>query len=152
MAMLPDDCQRIDWIPVNYCAACIADIAVDTSTRTAPTSERVHHILNSRTITWFELLENLKAAGLHFTVVPIKDWLRVLLSNPKNSAYVLASFFNKIFFEGKEFELSKYLTEKTARRTAAFERCPIINRELVQCYLNYWSEIGFLKQGYSRIA
>ncbi len=152
MAILPDDCQRIDWIPVNYCAACIADIAVDTSTRTAPTSERVHHILNPHTITWSELLENLKAAGLHFTVVPIKDWLRVLLSNPKNPAYVLAGFFNKIFFEGKTFELSKYLTEKTARRTAAFERCPIINRELVQCYLNYWSEIGFLKQGYSRIA
>jgi thioester reductase-like protein len=150
MSMLPDDCQCVDWIPVNYAAACVADIAIDPSTRTAPISERVHHIVNPRTISWPELLKHLKAAGLHFTVVPIKDWLRVLLSSPKNPAYVLAGFFQKIFAEGTSFELAKYLTEKTARRTTALEHCPTIDRELVQCYLNYWSETGFLKQGYSR--
>lgn len=150
MGMLPDDCQRVDWIPVNCCAACIVDIAVDTSTRSAPTCERVHHILNPHVITWSQLIENLKVAGLHFTVVPIKDWLAVLLSNPKNPAYVLGGFFHKIFSDGKNFELAKYLTEKTAQRTPALELCPIINQDLLRRYLDYWSEIGFLKQGYSR--
>ena len=152
MGMLPDDCQRIDWIPVNYCGACIAEIAADTNTRTAYASERVHHILNPHNISWSDLLENLKAAGLQFKVIPIKDWLQTLLSNPRNPAYVLAGFFHKIFSGGKSFELSKYLTEKTARRTAALQSCPIIDRDLIQRYLNYWSEVGFLKKNYSRIA
>lgn len=152
MGMLPDDCQRVDWIPVDYCGSCVVDIAVEISTRTTPKSERVHHIVNPRTISWPDLLENLKAAGLQFKVVSIKDWLQKLLLNPKNPAYVLSGFFHKIFSDGKSFELSKYLTEKTILRSVALQRCPAIDQELIRRYLDYWSEIGFLKSGYIRAA
>lgn len=152
MGMLPDDFQQVDWIPVNYCGACIAEIAIDAHTHTASASERVHHILNPQNTSWSDLLENLKAAGLQFNVVSIKDWLQTLLRNPRNPAYVLAGFFHKVLHDGKNFELSKYLTEKTAHRAAALRCCPIVDRNLIQRYLNYWSEVDFLKKNYARIA
>ena len=144
LGMLPEDGQHIDWIPVNYAAASIVDIALKSSTRVTSQSERVHHILNPNSISWSQLLDYLKLSGLQFKAVPIKEWLHQLLANPNNSAYTLANFFNKIFAEGRKFEISKHNVEKTMQRTATLERCPPITPELIRRYLNYWSEVDFL--------
>lgn len=146
--ILPEDGQNIDWVPVNYAAACIADIAINTTIQTSLRSERVHHIVNPHVISWLQLLEYLRLSGLQFKPVPVEEWLHQLIANPSNPAYTLADFFNKIFAGGKKFELSKYSIEKTIRKTSALENCPPVNQELVRHYLNYWSEIGFLNQGY----
>lgn len=149
MGILPETGRRVDWIPVNYGAACVADIVVDSSTRTAPPSERVHHILHPNAITWSQLLVHLKSCGLKFTVVPTNEWLRQLLANPENPAYILAGFFYKTFGDDKIFTNALYSVEKTIHRTKALVSCPPINQQIVQRYLNYWSEIGFLTNNYT---
>ena len=149
LGVLPDIFQRVDWIPVNYGAACAVDIAINTSTRTALPSERIHHILNPNVISWSQLLEHLKSCGLQFAIVPIEAWMCTLLANPKNAAYVLAGFFEKIFPEDGRLEFPKFRMQKTSRRTAILECCPPMDQALVQCYLNYWWKTNFLKQGYT---
>jgi thioester reductase-like protein len=149
LGVLPEDGQRIDWIPVDYAAICIVDIVIDISTPTAAHSERVHHILNPHVISWSQLLEYLKSSGLRFKVVPNKEWLTQLFDSPSNSAHMLANFYKKVFDNGGKFELAKFTVEKTCRRTAALERCPFINQKLVQLYLNYWLELAFLTHGYT---
>jgi hypothetical protein len=148
MGMLPEYGHRIDWIPVNYGAACVADIVINSSTHVTSPSERVHHILNPHVIKWTQLLEHLKSSDLRFTVVSTEEWLRQLLDNPKSPAYALAPFFTKIFSDGKIFELPQFSLHKTVRRTAALEHCPAIDQKLVQRYLEYWLEVGFLKPTY----
>ncbi|CAF4000764.1 unnamed protein product [Rotaria sp. Silwood2] len=149
MGILPDKCQKIDWIPANYGAACVVDIAINTSTELTSPFERVHHILNPHEINWSELLEHLKLSGLQFKVVSIKEWLRMLLASPKNPAYALVSFFEKLFADDNQMEFAKFRTEKTTRRTTMLECCPPIDQKLIQRYLNYWWKIGFLKYGYN---
>ena len=147
MGVLPEHWQQIDWIPVDYAALGVCDIAIDWSTRTAPREERVHHILNPHVISWSELLEHLKSSGLQFITVPIEEWVRKVLSEPNNSAYTLAGFLSKVFANGKVFEIAQHTLEKTINRTTALKRCPPIDQKLVQLYLNYWCQIGFLKHG-----
>ncbi|CAF4922873.1 unnamed protein product [Rotaria sp. Silwood1] len=137
MSVLPDQCQKINWILVNYGAACVVDIAIDTTAELTTPFEHVHHILNPHVISWFELLEHLKLSGLQFKVVSIKEWLRMLLANPKNPAYTLASFFEKIFAEGNQMKFAKFRMEKTSRHTTMFKCCPPIDQKLIQHYLNY---------------
>lgn len=145
LGMLPEDGQHIDWIPVNYAAASVVDIALERSAQTTPPAERVHHILNPNSISWCQLLDYLKLAGLQFKVVPIQEWLHQLLANPNTSARTLASFFSKIFADGRKFQISKHNIEKTMQRTATLERCPPLTLELIRRYLNYWSEVHFLQ-------
>jgi hypothetical protein len=145
MDMLPEHGPRVDWVPVNYGAACLVDIVMHSSKRTSPPSERVHHILNPREISWIQLLEHLKSSGLQFKVVPTEEWIRQVLSNPKSPVYALAGYFNKTFGLGKTFEIARFNLEKTMHRTALLELCPLVDQKLLQCYLKYWSEIGFLK-------
>ncbi|CAF3951474.1 unnamed protein product [Rotaria sordida] len=149
LGVLPDDCQQVDWIPVNYAAACIADIVMNTTTEMASPVERVHHILNPHVISWSELLEYLQSSGLQFKVISTKEWLRMILDSPKNPVYALASFFEKMFAKGKNMEFAKFSMEKTSRRTTMLERCPPIDQKLIQHYLKYWWKIGFLKHGYT---
>ena len=149
LGVLPNDCEIVDWIPVNYAAASVVDLAMSTNTSIVPPAERVHHILNPNSIDWSQLLEYLKLSGLQFRVIPIEDWLHILLANSKNPAYVLSGFFEKMFGNGKKLDFSKYKMEKTMRRTNLFEQCRAVDQELVQRYLNWWWEIGFLKNGYN---
>lgn len=148
LGVLPDECQDVNWIPVNYAAACMTDIAMNTNSKTRSAFERVHHILNPHVISWSKLLEILKAVGLQFNVLSIQEWLHVLLTNPNNPAYTLASFFEKAFAEGRTLSFPKYSLIKTNRRTTWFQCCPPVDENLIQQYLNYWWKIGFLKQGY----
>ncbi|CAF1188159.1 unnamed protein product [Rotaria sp. Silwood1] len=137
MSVLPDQCQKINWILVNYGAACVVDIAIDTTAELTTPFEHVHHILNPHVISWFELLEHLKLSGLQFKVVSIKEWLRMLLANPKNPAYTLASFFEKIFAEGNQMKFAKFRMEKTSRHTTILKCCPPIDQNLIQHYFSY---------------
>ncbi|CAF1427608.1 unnamed protein product [Adineta steineri] len=145
MGMLPEDGEQINWIPVNYGAACLVDIAINSSTRTTPPSERVHHIQNPYVITWSQLIKYLKSAGLHFKVVPTEEWIHQLLGNPKNPAYSLAAFFEKTFADGKICHIGQFSLEKTIRRTAILQNCPPIGQQLIQRYIKYWIEVGSLK-------
>ena len=148
LGTLPEDGPCVNWIPVNYGAAFVADNIIDINMRTAPASERVHHVLNPHITDWSQLLEYLKSYGLRFTVIPVKEWLELVLTDPKNPLFVLAGFLTKILAESNTFQQVQYDMKKTINRSPALKSCPFINRELVQRYLNYWAEVGFLKQGY----
>ena len=149
MGMLPENGPRIDWIPVDYAAACVTDIVTNFTSTALLDSKRVHHILNPHVISWKQFLDHLKSSALQFNVVSTEEWLAKLLANPRNPAYALAGFFQKIFGDGKHFEIAAYSLEKTLQRTTILRQCPPIDENLIRRYLKYWSEIGFLKPNYT---
>lgn len=150
MGVLPEDGRLVDWIPVNYAAAGIVDILINTNGEVEPYSKHVYHILNPNIISWSELLEYFKLAGLKFTVVPTKVWLNLLLANPDNPAFTLANYFSKSLGSEVNSKFVKYSTENTLNRTTTLKCCPHIDQKSIQHYLNYWSDVGFLKHGYQR--
>ncbi|KAL8904938.1 MAG: hypothetical protein Q9207_002932, partial [Kuettlingeria erythrocarpa] len=85
LRVLPMQSERCSWLPVDTLATVILDLAHDTASRDLAAahprpqhSTTLYNVLNPRTFSWAEILDELRASGLHFAAQPFAEWLALL--------------------------------------------------------------------------
>jgi len=143
LGQMPSQGQDIRWIPVDIAASSIVDIALQNYID----NDDIHHIINPHAITWSNFLSYLQTAGLHFQIVNPVEWLEKVLTS-QTALVKLSSFFDTFFTSKTGFQISEYETIKTEARSKHLHLCPPVNIKLIQKYLKFWYNIGFLTKGY----
>lgn len=78
---LPELDDTCSWIPVDTLATAIRELAVTVKRAEDPNASplkkpsQVYNLVNPLIFSWAELLVELKAAGLDFEPVPVREWL-----------------------------------------------------------------------------
>lgn len=125
--------SHVDWIPVDYASAVIADIMMGQETHL------VYHVVNPQAETWAGLLKAMRLCGISFDTVDPQEWLESLDS--EDPAYRLMAYFESAF--KTKMKMPVWETAQTNQVTEVLKRVPILDAELLKKYLNYWKSIGF---------
>ncbi|GAA5813475.1 hypothetical protein MFLAVUS_006953 [Mucor flavus] len=131
----------IDWITVDSAAESIVDIMLRTAYLPANMDQSVYHIVNPHTITWNDVLDAMKDAGMQFDVVSPSEWVDVLSKDDANPAFKLMSFYESNFREA--FEMPIWETKKTSALTPFISKSPILDSSLFGKFLYHWSAVEF---------
>ncbi|KAL0092093.1 hypothetical protein J3Q64DRAFT_1819681 [Phycomyces blakesleeanus] len=143
MKKMPRLNTAIDWIPVDYAAACIVDIMLKTTSKPVDINESVYHIVNPYRVTWEDLLKAMRYSGMSFETVPVKEWIRELKKDDKNPAFRLVSFYENTLDE--TFTMPVLSTEKTILFSPILRNCSALDTQLLKKFVLYWKSIGFYK-------
>ncbi|GAA5802331.1 hypothetical protein HPULCUR_007795 [Helicostylum pulchrum] len=141
MHKMPDLNTVIDWITVDYAAKVIADIMLRTAYLPANMDQSVYHIVNPNIITWNDVLEAMKDAGMKFDIIPPSEWVDILSKDDANPAFKLMSFYESNFREA--FKMPVWETKKTSAMAPLITKSPILDTNLFSKFLTHWSTIGF---------
>ncbi|KAL9542716.1 hypothetical protein MBANPS3_008470 [Mucor bainieri] len=138
---MPELTTRIDWVPLDFAAASIAKIMIDTASDKANAPNAVYHIVNPNEVQWSDILETMRQCGMEFDVVPIKQWVQALSKREDAPAYKLMSFYENAF---KDLADSPHWnTEKTVQAVPCLGKAPSFNAALLAKYIAYWRKEGF---------
>ncbi|KAI1097408.1 acetyl-CoA synthetase-like protein [Jackrogersella minutella] len=157
MKVLPALNERCSWIPVDCLATVILEIAAARDRAPSPVIQDsnyppvFYNIVNPRSVSWDELLEELKAAGLEFTKVSFEEWLRrlrksALLGDEKlNPAVKLIDYFEQhhassLDVNNRPEVYGVYFETKAAENDSAMMRSlpsPIENKAIGK-FLSRW--------------
>ncbi|CAF1168845.1 unnamed protein product, partial [Didymodactylos carnosus] len=142
MGKIPNSGEPVEWIPVDIGSSCVVDIALNWP----PNQCGIHHLLNPNKIGWNLLLNYLQAsAKVKFEIVPMKEFTKSI--DKSNPLAKLKPMFEKLYeIEDDSTTMETHFeTTKTIEKTDKLKYCPAINQDLINLYLNYWIECGFLK-------
>ncbi|KAI8360869.1 hypothetical protein EDC96DRAFT_553792 [Choanephora cucurbitarum] len=131
----------IDWIPVDFAAAAIVDIMLNTRSPSTKVAQYVYHIVSPQTLKWCDILQSLTLAGMSFEVVDVEDWIKELIQSEENPAYRLIPFFEGNL--SQTFKMPKWKTDKTMQVTAVLSHVPALDVELFTKFLANWESTGF---------
>lgn len=149
--------QEISWLPVDYAARAIVELArVDSSAATrSPSNEDkssdpdlVYHVLNPGRFHWTkQLLPALAEAGLKFESLPTDQWMEKLRNSDrdptKNPPIKLLGWFESKYGHSKPSSSRGgglvYLTDDTRRDCEALREVPEV------------TEVGFVRMMLSRL-
>lgn len=131
----------LDMAPVDYVASAIAHIV-----QRPDLHGKTFHLNNPYPGTPEELYTMLRAYGYSFDIVPLEEWLDVVLTTPDlrgNALYPYTAVLGE--FQAENLELPIYGTEKVC---AALEpqgiRCPPVDEMLLRTYIDWFLKVGFL--------
>ncbi|KAH8550961.1 hypothetical protein BGW37DRAFT_496684 [Umbelopsis sp. PMI_123] len=141
MQKMPTMKAEIDWIPLDYSAASIVEIIINTANDAPSLSESIFHIVSPNRITWMDFLEALHANGLNFSEVAPEEWIKELSEDDSNPAIKLISFYQDIF---GETQMPIWVTKKTESVSPKLQKTPKIDSTLVGKYLQNWKRMGFI--------
>ncbi|KAL9551294.1 hypothetical protein MBANPS3_004319 [Mucor bainieri] len=141
MHKMPRLNTTIDWIPVDYAAASIADIMLKTANLSANPAQSIYHIVNPRSIQWYDVLTAMKKNGMEFDIIEPSEWVKELSKDDTNPAFRLMSFYEETFKDS--FKMSEWKTEKTRALTPIISLSPVLSADLFSKYLSYWEVVGF---------
>ncbi|OAP60565.1 hypothetical protein AYL99_05567 [Fonsecaea erecta] len=137
-----DECPR--WLPVDSVATTVMDISLSN------TAQSVFNIVNPRTFHWTkELLPALHSAGLSFTEVGQREWIRRLrASNPdpqQNPTIKLVEFFaSKYDNDVTKRKNLNYVTAAAEQLSPELSVVPALSVHLVKRFVGH-----FLKNSWS---
>ncbi|KAF1952583.1 acetyl-CoA synthetase-like protein [Byssothecium circinans] len=131
LGALPMLDEEMSWLPVDYAARIILDLATD-ATAASSEAERVFHVLNPTRFHWTrDMLPALRDAGLEFEALRTEEWMERLRSSEKdpekNPPIKLLEWFESKYgygARGKKTGVLEYETGETARMSATIERLP----------------------------
>ncbi|KAH8550965.1 hypothetical protein BGW37DRAFT_457390 [Umbelopsis sp. PMI_123] len=141
MQKMPAMNAKIDWIPLDYAAASIVEIIINTANDAPSHSESIFHIVSPNRVTWMDYLEALHSNGLKFSEVAPEEWIKELSEDDSNPAFKLISFYQDIF--GK-VQAPIWITEKTVSVSPKLQKTPKIDFTLIGKYLQNWKRMGFI--------
>lgn len=131
---------EIDWIPLNFSAAAIVEIMMNTANDPPSPTESIFHIVNPNRVTWTDFLQALQDNGLKFRRVSPEEWINELSEDDSNPAFKLISFYQDVF--GK-VEMPLWLTTRTQIVSRQLKETPKLDANMVGKYIQYWKRIGF---------
>lgn len=137
--------RTIDWLPVDHAATAIVDIMLKTSPSQVQQGH-VFHIVNPTTMTWMELLSNMRTCGIQFDVVSPEEWVTSLSKDQDNPAYRLLSFMEAAMKSSSPISnMQTRETKNTISVTSALNETSTFNVDFMKKHLEYWKSIGFYK-------
>lgn len=137
--------RTIDWLPVDHAATAIVDIMLKRSPFQVHQGH-VFHIVNPTTMTWTELLSNMRTCGMQFDVVSPEEWVTLLSKDQDNPAYRLLSFMEAAMKSSSPISnLQTRETKNTISVTPALKKASTFNADFMKKHLEYWRNIGFYK-------
>ncbi|CAO3664962.1 unnamed protein product [Umbelopsis ramanniana] len=140
MKKMPAMNIEIDWIPLDYSAAAIVEIMMNTANDAPSPTESIFHIVNPNSVAWMDFLQALQANGLKFSQVSPEEWMNELSEDDSNPAFKLISFYQDVF---GNVEMPSWVTTKTQSVSRKLKATPKLDATMVGKYLQYWKRIGF---------
>jgi len=149
--------KALDFVPVDYVSGAIVHIAT-----TRPADGSVYHLNNQHFQFFEDLWERLRVMGYPLETKPYDDWVEELLrfvdNNPESPFAPYAHLFVERHLEElhpqEELSLVEMYYQGTlprfdcSRTLAALDgsgiSCPPVDAELLDRYLRYFIEVGFL--------
>ncbi|KAI0471149.1 hypothetical protein F4859DRAFT_505065 [Xylaria cf. heliscus] len=159
LGALPMLDEEMTWLPVDYAATAITDLA-GIAENGKPTnlglgSDIVYHILNPHRFHWTrDMLPSLAKAGLKFETLPTDQWMERLRSSDrdpaKNPPIKLLEWFESKYGHGKSTTQSGglvYLTDETRKNSETLRNVPDVTEVgFVQMMLDrlrkHWANVG----------
>ncbi|KAI8580711.1 hypothetical protein K450DRAFT_235591 [Umbelopsis ramanniana AG] len=139
MKKMPIMNSEIDWIPLDYSAAAILEIIMNTANDAPSPTGSIFHIVNPNRVTWMDFLEALHANGLKFSHVSPEEWINELSEDDRNPAFKLISFYQDVV---GGMELPVWVTSKTQSVSRKLKATPQLDAALVGKCLQNWKRIG----------
>jgi thioester reductase-like protein len=148
LGSVPEAGTQVDVVPVDYVTRAIVHLS-----RRADSFGRAFHLVNPRTLGWAEALGWLTRAGYALRRLSYNEWREELERHPENYLYTLLPVLPA---KGAGEQLALQETPAPAREvvfdttnTAAALggtgiECPPVGVELLDTYLTYLVESGFL--------
>ncbi|KAG8879407.1 hypothetical protein FRB97_001634 [Tulasnella sp. 331] len=148
--VLPDLQEDVSWLPIDYAAGTIMDLA--SAVHQADSGEpECWNVVQPRTVPWSSVLNNLKAVGLKFEVVPAREWVDRLRRGPQdpvaNPTVKLLTFYESKYDPPVGVIVPKrspLQTDKTAAASRSLREAPIPEEPLVRKWVEAWRKTGFL--------
>ncbi|KAI9250974.1 hypothetical protein BDA99DRAFT_608261 [Phascolomyces articulosus] len=142
---------NVDWIPVDYAAAAIVEIMLNTVQNTTDESKQqdVFHIVNPSRVHWSDVLKAMQASGMNFKVIDPDAWVDVLRKHQESPAYRLMSFFEANFAPSNKEKVEAnvsmpvWATDRTVETAPVLGKAPAFNANLLKKYLTFWQSVGF---------
>lgn len=131
---------EIDWIPLDYSAAAIVEIMMNTANDAPSPTGSIFHIVSPNRVTWMDFLQALQANGLKFSQISPEEWMNELSEDDSNPAFKLISFYQDVF---GNVEMPSWVTTKTQSVSRKLKATPKLDATMVGKYLQYWKRIGF---------
>jgi len=145
MGIFPDIDIEIDMSPVDYVSQSIISLSQQESHRKTAS----YHLINFQPTTLKKWMAWLKKDGFTVRGVPFEDWLNHVRHNitQENDLYpVLPFIIDRVpnssmtlleIFKDKVLGLDIYNTASSGIK------CPVINDDLLHCYVNYFKNSGY---------
>lgn len=147
--------QTVDWLPVDIAAGAMLDILLDPAAQRSDAGTVLYNIVNPRRISWADLVEMLKEAGLfsegsQVEEVSMAEWTRRLKAlETNNSADQHPALKLLDAFESMAKTADKpsniFSTEKATAASVTLRNCPPVGKEWMGVYVKRWAESGFVK-------
>ncbi|ORY88492.1 acetyl-CoA synthetase-like protein [Leucosporidium creatinivorum] len=150
LGALPDLKETPSWLPVNFAAKTILDLAVAPAP-SQPTSQ-AWHVLQPKLVPFSSVLDSLAACGIKFDRVSPSEWVERLRTGPQdptvNPTIKLLEFFESKYGAAvtssntapKRYQLS---TEKTLEASKSLREAPVVDSALMAKYVETWRQTGF---------
>jgi thioester reductase-like protein len=140
MQVAPDVKCNVDMAPVDYVASATAALVMDERA-----TGGTYHVNNPSPCDPTLIHEVAREYGYDFTLLPVKEWLEVLLAREDLQENALHPYVQVLEgFEEESLELPLY---DTARATAALAgsgvACPPVSASLLRTYFDWWIDVGF---------
>ncbi|ORY46225.1 hypothetical protein BCR35DRAFT_356262 [Leucosporidium creatinivorum] len=146
---LPDLKETPSWLPVDYAAKTIIDLALSPAPST-PTSQ-AWHVLQPKTVTFSSILDALADCGIKFDRVSPAEWVTRLRNGPQdptvNPTIKLLEFFDKKYGQPttsepapKRYPLS---CERTLEASQSLREAPVVDSALMAKFVEAWRQSGF---------
>nr|VFJ45201.1 MAG: thioester reductase domain-containing protein [Candidatus Kentron sp. DK] len=124
-----------NMVPVDYVARAIVHLSLQTQSL-----GKTFHLTNPRKTTWNELFERLLHSGYRLEWVPIEEWVGFFGEQQDNPLLPFLDFFRMSNLQDMRFD------QKNTREGLAGSDivCPEIDAGLIDRWISYWVETGFL--------
>lgn len=151
LGALPALQETPSWLPVDIVAQAVLELAglqessSNESTQDSDPEDIVYHVQNSHTFSWTnDLLPALKAAGLEFSVVGQREWVKLLREGEqdpdKNPTIKLLDFFTEKYDNDRPGRQGLvFQTEKTGEKSVAIKNgYDIVGSGIVKKIVDSW--------------
>lgn len=151
--LAPDIPLPMDFVPVDYLADAIVRLATEQ-----PATGRTYHLTNPHPATLHHMLDRMRAAGHPIRMLPYDEWVgelvRHVTRHPTSPTAPFVSLCvdrgNKVrmsvkemFFEGT---FPAFAWDNVERDLAGSPPCPPVDESLLDHYLEYFYETGYLER------
>ena len=140
LGLLPRDLPSVDWIPINYLAGIILEVAC--SDYKSEQNARAYNLVNPRSTSWESLLDTIQGQlGSGIEVVPFTTWLAALegMQNLQNMESMPA-LKSLSFFQGLKVDRSviRYEMKRVLETSKSMVKLEPVNPKWMSVWLEQW--------------
>lgn len=137
----------VDWIPADYCARIITELADASVDAKNPAAANYYHLANPRQAKWSDLVPSVQERINGLRIVSFQEWVRALRQSSdktedikKNPGVKLLEFYEGVA-EGAEagkpyVELD---TKETCKQSKTMQSLSAVDKKSMRIWLEQWS-------------